>query len=227
MRRALVIAHDAQRGRHLALTMRDRGFAPALACSPRGAVAEARVRPPDVVLIDPPRDEPSGGGAAAAMRQAAPGARLFVVAGDPTSAGGIRAVPLAEAPVPSAPEPPPAPVSPAPAPITDGAVMTMGDIQVNIESGDAALEGHDLDLTPREAALLRALALNYGQVLTRDAIGIAVWGRPPQPGSRGVDVLVRRLRRKVDESGGAFTYIQTETGIGYRLATTPRAIRAA
>jgi DNA-binding response OmpR family regulator len=38
-----------------------------------------------------------------------------------------------------------------------------------------------------------------------------------------VDVLVRRLRRKVDEVGGRYTYIQTEHKRGYRLEAVPKA----
>jgi hypothetical protein len=37
-----------------------------------------------------------------------------------------------------------------------------------------------------------------------------------------VDVLVRRLRRKVDEVGGRFTYVQTQHGVGYRVEAVPR-----
>lgn len=231
MRRALVIAHDARRGRHLALHMRDRGFAPALARSPRAAVAEARVRPPDVVLIDPPEHEPSGSDAAEAVRLAAPRARVFVVAGDPAGRSALRAIPLAppvHAALRDAPAAaPPVAVAPAPAPSTIGATTAIGALEVHVHTGQASLAGRDLELTPREAALLRALVTNYGRALSRDAIGIAVWGHPPEPGSRGVDVLVRRLRRKVDEGGGAFTYIQTDTGTGYRMQAIPRAISAA
>lgn len=227
MRRALVVACDAQRGRHLALRMRERGFAPALARSPRGAVAEARLRVPDVVIIDPPHDEPSGSGAAREIRRAAPLARLFVVAGDPCGTATLRAVPVAPAVIEPARREPPALVVHAPAPRHDGHAVTIGGLEVDTESGRATLDGIDLDLTPKEASLLRALAMNYGATLSRNAIGMAVWGRPPTTGSRGVDVLVRRLRRKVDECGGAFTYIQTDTGAGYRMQAAPRSIRAA
>lgn len=227
MKRALVIAGDAQRGRHLALRMRERGFAPALARCPRGAVAEARIRVPDVVIIDPPHDEPSGAGAAREVRRAAPRARLFVVTGDPCGSAAIRAVPVTPPEPVSAGQVPQVPRAPAPQPQRVDDSVTIGALEVHMASGRALLDGIDLDLTPREASLLRALVINYGTTLTRDAIGIAVWGRPLSPGSRGVDVLVRRLRRKVDERGGEFTYIQTDPGTGYRMQAAHRAIRAA
>lgn len=227
MRRALVIAGDAQRGRHLALRMRERGFAPSLARSARGAVAEARVRVPDVVIIDPPHDEPSGAQAAREIHRAAPHARMFVVAGDPCGTSTLRAVPVTPPPSIRTARAQPRPPAPAPSPERTGTAMSVAGLEVDTTNGRATLDGRALELTSREASLLRALAINYGTTLTRDAIGIAVWGRPPAPGSRGVDVLVRRLRRKVDECGGAFTYIQTHTGIGYRMDAAPRAIRAA
>jgi DNA-binding response OmpR family regulator len=50
-----------------------------------------------------------------------------------------------------------------------------------------------------------------------------VWGGERGHGDRSVDVLVRRLRRKVDEvDGGGFTYVQTLHGVGYRLEARPR-----
>lgn len=224
MKRALVIANDASRGRHLALRMRDRGFAPALAISPRGAIAEARVRPPDIVLIDPPEHEPSGSVAAEAMRQAAPRARVYVVTSDPGGDAGLRAIAVSAPAQPASPRSAP-PAPPAPAPHTTGSTTAIGALEVDIRSGHATLAGQDLELTPREADLLRALVAHYGRVLTREAIGIAIWGRPPASGSRSVDVLVRRLRRKVDETGTSFTYIQTDAGSGYRMQAVPRVIR--
>ena len=58
--------------------------------------------------------------------------------------------------------------------------------------------------------------------------GGAVWktlGQPIQNVSSrfgAVDVLVRRLRAKVDEGGGGYTYVQTELRRGYRLQAVPR-----
>lgn len=226
MRRALVIAHDPLRGRSLALRMRDRGFAPAVANSPRGAIAEARVRPPDIVLIDPPDHEPSGSIAAEAIRQAAPRARVYVVASTPDDASALRAIAVTTRPEPqSARSAPPAP--PAPAPRTTGCITAIGALEVDTRSGRATLAGQDLALTPREADLLRTLVAHYGAVITRKAIGVAIWGHPPAPGSRSVDVLVRRLRRKVDEGDASFTYIQTDAGAGYRMQAMARTIRPA
>jgi len=82
--------------------------------------------------------------------------------------------------------------------------------------------GRPANLTPLELKLLWTLAEGQARVLSRDEIFRAVWGGERAHGDRSVDVLVRRLRRKVDEVGGSYTYIQTQHGVGYRFLPTPR-----
>jgi DNA-binding winged helix-turn-helix (wHTH) protein len=82
--------------------------------------------------------------------------------------------------------------------------------------------GRPAELTPLEFKLLWTLAEGRDRALSRDEIFRRVWGGERGHGDRSVDVLVRRLRRKVDEVGGHFTYIQTLHGVGYRFQPTPR-----
>ena len=221
MRTALVIAHDTGRGHELALRMRERGFRPALARDEAGGIAEARLRRPDVVLIDAPDHEPSGASTARAIHGVAPRARLFVVAYDPREPRRLRAVPISSPDVPRR-EPP----RPARMQQVDEVRTIVGGLEIDSRRGAALLHGRDAGLTPLEFRLLTALAADYGEVVPREEISLAVWGEPLRPGSRSVDVLVRRLRRKVDESGGEFTFIQTVTGEGYRMLALPRALSA-
>jgi DNA-binding response OmpR family regulator len=88
----------------------------------------------------------------------------------------------------------------------------------------ASVAGRPAELTPLEFKLLWLLAEQAGRVLPRDEIYRRVWGRERSHGDRSVDVLVRRLRRKVDERGGHFTYVQTQHGVGYRLEAQARAL---
>ena len=125
---------------------------------------------------------------------------------------------------PSVPDPVTAPPRPV-AHVRDDRVQ-VGDLEIGRDAGDAAMSGVDLGLTALEFRLLWTLARATDRGLDRGAIHMAVWGRSLQQGSRVVDVLVRRLRRKVDEGDGAFTYVQTVPGIGYRLQAIPRAICA-
>ena len=97
-----------------------------------------------------------------------------------------------------------------------------GELEIDVERMSATLAERALDLTPREFTLLWTLAEGRDRALSRDEIFRAVWGRERGHGDRSVDVLVRRLRRKVDETPGTHTYIQTHHGVGYRFRAQPR-----
>jgi DNA-binding response OmpR family regulator len=49
-----------------------------------------------------------------------------------------------------------------------------------------------------------------------------VWGIPNRHRDRTVDVCVRKLRDKIDRRPGAYTYIQTHYGVGYRFDPLPK-----
>jgi DNA-binding response OmpR family regulator len=57
--------------------------------------------------------------------------------------------------------------------------------------------GGTVSFTWHEAALLRVLARGRGSPVPRDALGYALWGKPPRPGSRAVDAHVAAIRRKI------------------------------
>lgn len=105
--------------------------------------------------------------------------------------------------------------------------LVMVDLIVDPELLAASVAGRPAALTPLEFKLLWLLAEHRGRALTRDEIYRRVWGGERGHGDRSVDVLVRRLRRKVDEvEDGSHTYVQTLHGVGYRLEAVPRAARA-
>ena len=101
-----------------------------------------------------------------------------------------------------------------------------GELNIDPERMTVIVSGRAADLTPLEFKLLWTLAEGRARALSRDEIFRHVWGGERGHGDRSVDVLVRRLRRKVDETGGPFTYIQTLHGVGYRLQPTPRRMPA-
>lgn len=102
------------------------------------------------------------------------------------------------------------------------APISEGDLRIDPERLTAEIGGRAADLTPMEFRLLLTLADARQRALSRDEIYRKVWGGERAHGDRSVDVLVRRLRRKVDEVGGEYTYIQTQHRIGYRLYAVPR-----
>jgi len=79
------------------------------------------------------------------------------------------------------------------------------------------VSGEAITLTRGELALLRTFVARPGRVLTRDALLAATANRPLEPFDRSVDVLVGRLRRKIEPDPKEPTLIVTVPGEGYRF----------
>ena len=83
-------------------------------------------------------------------------------------------------------------------------------------------DGHELPLTRAEAALLKELARGVGEVRSRDQLRHAVAGRGADPFDRSVDMLVARLRHKIEPDPRAPQFIITVPGVGYKLMARPQ-----
>jgi len=79
-------------------------------------------------------------------------------------------------------------------------------------------EGEEVRLTRAEFELLAALVTHRGRILTRDALIDHVSRRDRDPLDRTVDVLIGRLRRKIEEDPAVPRLIITVHGIGYVFA---------
>jgi DNA-binding response OmpR family regulator len=79
-------------------------------------------------------------------------------------------------------------------------------------------DGRAVSLTPQEFSLLYVLISNPGIVLTREDLLARVWSSNVYVTGRGVDALVKRLRRKVEANPSQPTRILTERGTGYKFA---------
>lgn len=77
-------------------------------------------------------------------------------------------------------------------------------------------DGHPLELTAREFAILEILLRHPGAVVSREDILEQAWGEREEPMSNTIDVLIGRMRRKIDSPGRA-SRIETVRGMGYRL----------
>jgi len=94
-------------------------------------------------------------------------------------------------------------------------IIHIADLTIDTQTRQVIRAGQEITLTPREYALLEALAGHEGQVLTRDVILSRVW-LDEESLSNTVDVYVRLLRRKIDQEH-PIKLIQTVHGIGYML----------
>src|SRR6202040_636374 len=75
--------------------------------------------------------------------------------------------------------------------------------------------GREVALTRAESDLLKILARSPCQVLSRDKLRCA--GRGAEPFDRSTDMLVARLRRKIEPDPKAPRFIVTVPGVGYKL----------
>lgn len=94
-------------------------------------------------------------------------------------------------------------------------------LRVDPEQVQAFADGRPVGLTPREFAVLHALARAAGKPVARNRLYRDVWGYEMLPGDRSVDVFVRKVRQKLARAQPAFTYIQTHYGVGYRFEAVP------
>ena len=94
--------------------------------------------------------------------------------------------------------------------------LVVGDLVLDRLSRKVERQGRPIDLRPREFALLELLMRSPGQVVSKTMILSEVWGYSFDPGSNVVDVLVFRLREKIDR-GFDTPLIQTIRGVGYVL----------
>lgn len=94
-------------------------------------------------------------------------------------------------------------------------LVEYGELALNLETYQAAIEGRPLDLTYMEYELLKFLASHPGKVFTRETLLSRVWGYEYYGGARTVDVHVRRLRAKLGEEHA--NLIQTVRSVGYRF----------
>jgi DNA-binding response OmpR family regulator len=80
---------------------------------------------------------------------------------------------------------------------------------------EVTVNGSIVELTFKEYELLKLMASNPGRVYTREVLLNKIWGYDYFGGDRTVDVHIRRLRSKIEDSG--HSYIETVRNIGYKF----------
>jgi two-component system OmpR family response regulator len=95
-------------------------------------------------------------------------------------------------------------------------VLTVGDLQVDLLSRRVTRGDTEVDLQPREFALLEYLMRNAGNVVSKTMILEHVWDYHFDPQTNVVDVLVHRLRSKIDRDFDT-KLLHTLRGVGYVL----------
>ncbi|HKC80395.1 MAG TPA: response regulator transcription factor [Gemmatimonadaceae bacterium] len=94
--------------------------------------------------------------------------------------------------------------------------LRVSDLEVDLNAHRVRRAGKPIELTAKEFSLLEFFVLHKGQVVDRAAITAHVWDENHDPFTNVLEVLVRRLRRKIDDEYPV-KLIQTLRGAGYRF----------
>jgi two-component system, OmpR family, alkaline phosphatase synthesis response regulator PhoP len=94
-------------------------------------------------------------------------------------------------------------------------LIECGDLTIDLAKYEVYVNNRLIELTFKEYELLRFLASNKGRVFSREALLNEVWGYDYYGGDRTVDVHIRRLRSKIEDS--THTFIETVRNIGYKF----------
>ncbi len=92
-----------------------------------------------------------------------------------------------------------------------------GQYELDIDARVLSCDGQQVDLSPREFALLNYFLENDGRALSRDSIMNAVWGYDSAVTPRSIDRFVNSLRSKIEENPKSPQYIQTVREFGYKF----------
>ena len=104
-------------------------------------------------------------------------------------------------------------------PAKNESVIKVNDLELDLDRFEVKVRGEIIDLTLREFEVLKFLAAQPGQVITREVLLEKVWGYEYYGDIRTVDVTVRRIREKIEKDTSSPKILITKRGVGYYIAT--------
>lgn len=97
--------------------------------------------------------------------------------------------------------------------------IEVGDLELDLDKFEVKVRGEIIDLTLREFEVLKFLASQPEQVVTRETLLEKVWGYEYYGDIRTVDVTVRRIREKIEKDTSIPKILITKRGVGYYIAS--------
>lgn len=94
-------------------------------------------------------------------------------------------------------------------------VLTLGDLRLEFHTLKVFKGDRVVNLTPHEFTLLAAFLKHPAKVLTREQLRAEVWGENHSGSSKALDVLVCKLREKLEDDPAHPKYFRTEWGVGF------------
>ena len=96
-----------------------------------------------------------------------------------------------------------------------GRTIEVGNLVLDCDARRVQVSGQEVNLTAKEFDVLELLVMNPNKVYSRESLLNLVWGYEYPGDVRTVDVHIRRLREKIEESPSDPRYVHTKWGVGY------------
>jgi two-component system OmpR family response regulator len=98
-----------------------------------------------------------------------------------------------------------------------GEALEVGDLRIELDTRVVTRAGREIELTARELAVLKVLARNAGQVVSRTRLLEEVWEEEYDGSQNVVDVYVGYVRKKLEMPSDDRSVIRTVRGVGFLL----------
>ena len=99
----------------------------------------------------------------------------------------------------------------------DEAVLEAGNVRMDVDRHTVAVGGKEISMPLKEFELLELLLRNAGRVLTRGQLIDRVWGSDYFGDTKTLDVHIKRIRSRIEETPSDPTMLVTVRGLGYRF----------
>jgi DNA-binding response OmpR family regulator len=224
----LIVDDDALLRRSLAFNLHKAGYRASTAATAEDALAQARLDPPDLVLLDIGLPGMDGLDALRSLRQQIDVPVIFLTArrreldqvvGLELGADDYVTKPFDIDVLLARIKAVLRRASAAPLPASARASLAAGDLEIDPAAHAVTVGGRTVDLAPREFDLLYALALEAGHVVPVDDLLARVWGAEYAGEPQAVYVYIRWLREKLEEDPERPRRIVTVRGVGYKLVS--------
>jgi DNA-binding response OmpR family regulator len=93
-------------------------------------------------------------------------------------------------------------------------LLSVADLELDLDAREVRRAGNTIELTPKEYTVLEYLMRHPGRVMSRTLITEYAWDYHFDPGTNIVDVVINRLRKKID-AGYPQKLVHTVRGVGY------------
>jgi two-component system, OmpR family, response regulator RegX3 len=92
-----------------------------------------------------------------------------------------------------------------------------GNLQMDLDRHEVLVNGHAVDLTPKEFQILRQFLESPRRVFSRQEMLNRVWGEGYALEEHALDVHIHSLRQKIEQNPASPTFLLTVRGVGYKL----------